>query len=107
METKEIRLKEILDDYYLGFGNYMKSYIYKTYCVLSDTVWINETFNMDIAKMATLYQLKKGYHLSKELQEDYNTWGKDYIQFELLDIVSSPHQIQDKVEFYKQLYKLK
>jgi hypothetical protein len=62
---------------------------------------------MDIAKMANLYQLRKGYHLSKELQEDYNKWGKEYIQFELLDIVSSPYEIQDKVNFYKQLYKVK
>lgn len=107
METKEIRLREILDDYYLGFGKYMKSYIYKTYCIFTDTIYINESFNLDIAKMANLYQLRKGWHLNKDLQEDYNKWGKDYIQFELLDVVEDPHKIQDKVEFYKKLYKVK
>lgn len=78
--------------------------VYKIQNIINKKVYIGSSKNIIKRwKNHELY-LNKNSHYVKELQEDYNKYGKDSFKFEILENVEKEEDLRNKERFYIDKY---
>jgi hypothetical protein len=96
--------KEFKSAYHIGGQYFLPTAIYQLVCVHNHKKWIADTFDFNIAKYGQLYQLNKGIHSCKELQEDFNKYGENGFFFMLLEKFIDVNELKSKLDYYRIKY---
>ena len=96
-------------NYYPYEENKYKSGIYIIRCTLNDMVYVGATCSQfRYRKQDHFSKLKNNKH-RKQIQSDYNEYGKDFFVFEIVKIESDERHIKDleieMIEYYKNMDK--
>ncbi|UBH07830.1 GIY-YIG nuclease family protein [Macrococcus armenti] len=70
----------------------MHTTIYAMRNTVNGKVYIGHTINLEKRMKNHLYKLRKGIHINKEIQRDYNEYGEDVFEFEVITEVDNLKQ---------------
>lgn len=78
--------------------------IYVIVCLVNHKKYIGSSVNIERRWKSHLYNLRKNYHCNYYLQSDWNEYGEDNFQFDIVEICSEDCLIQ-RESFYVNNYK--
>ena len=59
--------------------------VFAVRCTATGRVWVDLSRNLDAAKNGTWFGLRHGSHRDKSLQEEWNGFGENAFQYEVLE----------------------
>jgi hypothetical protein len=59
--------------------------VFAVRCTATGRVWVDASRNLDAAKNGSWFGLRNGSHRDKLLQEEWNAYGEDAFQYEILE----------------------
>ena len=81
-----------------------KSGIYVLINLKNLKIYLGKAENLYSRKSCHFSQLKKNLHGNKELQEDYNLFGKDSFNFKVLEYVKEEDELNERERFWYDLF---
>jgi len=96
--------KEFRSAYHIGGDNWLPTAIYQIVNIYNGRRWIADTYDFNIAKYGQLYQLNKGIHPCKDLQDDFNELGEKGFFFMELEKYINVNDLKNKLYYYRIKY---
>ena len=59
--------------------------IFAIRCRTTGAVWVDTSPNLDAARNGTWFQLRSGLHRNKQLQAEWNAYGEETFDFQVLE----------------------